>query len=348
MTKDFRTLRYTFPLEGASYTEVSESGPRSVVIGPMVELALSGNWSVEVNALHRKLKYEVRSEVPGNFCGVNTFCGGDVSTWQFPVLVKYRFPFQRFKPFAAVGPSFRTHNRPLGSRPSSFGITTGAGIELGAGALYFAPTVRYTRWGVDGLPFRPTIRNQVEVLGGIGYRTNAAARQPFGRKVWLGLIAGVPITNDFHQPSPDSPPYTGAAMRFADFRSTAGLLGEVELTNRLSLEVNALYRRLHFETGPEVVVTWQIPVLAKYGFGDGRVRPFVEVGPSFRLTGNLNNADPGHYGITAGTGAEARWRRLRFSPTLRYTRWTEDKWANVDPQAFTRRDQVELLVGFSF
>ena len=348
LTKDFRTLRYTFPLQDTSYTEVSESGPRSLVIGPMVELGLSGNWSVEVNALHRKLKYEVRSEVPGSMCGVNTFCGGDVSTWQFPVLVKYKFPFDMFKPFAAVGPSVRTHSNPIGSRPSSFGVTAGTGVELGAGRFYFAPTIRYTRWGADGLPFRPTIRDQVEVLGGIGYRTDAAARRPFGRKVWLGLIAGVPLTNDFLPSAPDSLPYTGESKRFANFRSVAGLMSEMELTHRLSLEVNGLYRRLHFENAPEVVVTWQIPVLAKFAFGDGPLRPFVEAGPSFRLTGNLNTADPGHYGITAGAGAEARWRRLRLTPTVRYTRWAEDNRAIYESQDFTKRDQIELLVGFSF
>jgi hypothetical protein len=348
LSRDFRTQRYTFPWEGASYTEVSESRTRSLVIGPMAELGLTGNWSVEVNALHRALRYSVRSDFPGTVCGVNTFCGGDLPTWQFPVLVKYRIPLRPVKPFATLGPSFRTHGTPLGAQPSSFGITAGLGVELNAGPFYFAPTVRYTRWGADNLPFRPTVRDQVEVLGGIGYRTDSGTRRPFGRKVWLGLVAGVPVTNDFPPESTDTPEYTGVPRRTADFRSVAGLLAEVEVTSNLSLELNGLYRRLHFETGPEVVVTWQIPVLAKYNFGRRPLRPFVEAGPSFRLTGNLNNADPGHYGITGGAGAEARFRRLRVTPALRYTRWTADQRAFVSPQAFTKRNQVELLAGISF
>ncbi len=97
-------------------------------------------------------------------------------------------------------------------------------MEFNAGPFYIAPTVRYTRWGADGLPFRPTIRNQVEVFGGIGYRTDATTRRSFGRKIWIGLMAGVPLTNDFPPLSRNSQPYRGEARRVADFRSTAGLM----------------------------------------------------------------------------------------------------------------------------
>ncbi len=348
VTKDFRIIRNPFSVEGKSYLDLSESGPRTPIFGPMMDVGLSRSWSVEVNALHRSLKYRVTSDVPGRICGGNTFCGGSVSTWQFPVLVKYRIPLERLKPFAAVGPSFRTHSTPIGSRPSSYGITAGAGIEVKAGRFYFAPTVRYTRWGGDGLPFRPTFRDQVEVLGGIGYRTDAGTRKAFGRKVWLGLVAGVPLTNDFPPGLPGSPTYTGEARRFANFRSAAGLIAEVEVTRRLSIEVNGLYRRLHFENAPEVVVTWQFPVLAKYTFENAPLRPFVAVGPSFRATGNLNYTNPAHIGLTTGAGWEARWSRLRVTPTLRYTRWAEDNSAPYASQNFTKRDQLELLFGFSF
>lgn len=346
MTGDFRTLRYTFPLQGSSYTEISESGPRSLIIGPMAELTIRGSWSVEVNALHRSLKYSVRTDSLTTAC--TGFCGGDVSTWQFPVLMKYRIPVSSLKPFLTAGPSFRTHSSPIGSRPSSYGATAGAGIELNAGRFYLAPTIRYTRWASDGLPFRPTIRNQVEVLAGIGYRTADETRRPLGRKVWLGIVAGVPLTNDFPPASQDFPAYTGEARRVADFRSAAGLMAEVEIARNVSMEVNGLYRRLHFENAPEVVVTWQIPVLAKYTFGYKPVRPFIEAGPSFRTTGNLNNTDPAHVGGTAGIGVDARWRRLRITPTVRYTRWAEDNPALVASQNFSKRDQVELLFGLSF
>lgn len=124
---------------------------------------------------------------------------------------------------------------------------------------------------------------------------------------------------------------------------------DMDLTRQVGLEVNGLYRRLHFSDGPEVVVTWQIPVLAKFRFSASKASPFVEVGPSFRLTGNRNATDPSHYGITTGAGVEVRLKRLRVAPVLRYTRWAEDGRLIVSPpQTLTHLNQVELLVGFSF
>ena len=166
--------------------------------------------------------------------------------------------------------------------------------------------------------------------------------------MWFGVVAGVPLTHDFPPASPDIPEYTGEVTRFANFRSVAGLLAEIGFTGKLSLEVNGLYRRLHFNSGSEVVVTWEIPVLAKYKFNISAVKPFVELGPSFRPTGNLNYSDPSHHGITSGAGVEVYAGRLRFTPTLRYTRWAADNRALVASQQLTKLDQVELLVGVSF
>lgn len=343
-TGDFRTLRYSRP----DFTEISESGSPSLIVGPTFEIALPRNWSIEVDALHRTLRYKVRTDRPGgDVCPPGNFCGGSVSTWQFPVLLKYTLPVSRWRPFLEAGPSFRTHSNPIGSRPSSYGITAGAGFDVPLGHFYLAPTVRYTHWGEDGLPFRPTVRNQVELLAAFGYRTDNDLPRLRGRKVWFGVIAGVPLTNDF-PPSRGGPTYSGEAKRVADFRSAAGLMTELTISRDLSVEVNGLYRRLHFENAPEVVVTWEIPVLAKYTFAQAPLRPFLEAGPSFRVTGNLNYTDPAHFGTSAGAGMEARWRRLRITPTLRYTRWAKDGQVRAASQTFTKRDQVELLFGFSF
>ena len=123
----------------------------------------------------------------------------------------------------------------------------------------------------------------------------------------------------------------------------------MDLTKHLALEANGLYRRLHFNDGPDVVVTWQIPVLAKYRLSAPGVRPFVEAGPSFRLSGNLHATSPSHYGITIGWGAEKQVRGLKLAPGLRYTRWAADgKLIRASFQTLTDANQVELLVGFSF
>jgi hypothetical protein len=349
LTDDFRTLRYPFMYLGNTYTNLTYSDSRSFIFGPMLEIGLPNQWSIEVDALRRALKYTFVTDFPGSAVGAPTGpFHVSAPTWQFPVLLKYRFPMGKVQPFIAAGPSFRSHSDSNGARLSHRGITGGAGVEVSAGRLHVAPSVRYTRWASDDHSFQPTIQNQVELLIGLRYATNEHERRAFGNKAWFGVVAGVPLTHDFPRVSNDIPEYTGVSTRFADFRSVAGLLAEIGITDKLSLEVNGLYRRLHLDTGPDVVVTWEIPVLAKYKFSYSKVKPFVELGPSFRPTGNLN-AYPSHYGISSGAGFEVDGGRVRFTPTLRYTRWAADNRPFGSPQQpFTKLDQVEFLVGISF
>jgi hypothetical protein len=87
---------------------------------------------------------------------------------------------------------------------------------------------------------------------------------------------------------------------------------------------------------------WKFPVLAKYRFDAGRIKPFAELGPSFRIPpGGTSYA---HYGVTAGLGVEMRLRRLNIAPALRYTRWGPDQFSGSNE----RLSQAEFLTGFSF
>lgn len=66
---------------------------------------------------------------------------------------------------------------------------------------------------------------------------------------------------------------------------------EVRITQRWSVLADGLYREMQATTAavlsdgtlnsvsPAPVVTWEIPVLARYNFGGRRIRPFLEAGP---------------------------------------------------------------------
>ncbi len=111
-----------------------------------------------------------------------------------------------------------------------------------------------------------------------------------------------------------------------------GVTLEYHLPRGFSVEADALFRELHLtETATDYlthtpVVTWEFPVLAKYRFHGPKVTPFVEAGPAFRTTGNLNDTNPSHAGVAAGAGVETHWRGLNIAPTVRYTRWARDKF----------------------
>jgi hypothetical protein len=75
------------------------------------------------------------------------------------------------------------------------------------------------------------------------------------------------------------------------------------------------------------------------------VKPFVEAGPSFRSSGNLNGTLPSKEGVAAGVGVEAHVWKLRIAPQVRYLRWARDGVTVLSPP--TVPDQVEFLVGIS-
>ena len=133
---------------------------------------------------------------------------------------------------------------------------------------------------------------------------------------------------------------------------------EVRIVRGLSLVGDALYKPLHYKHGatfhadgtpigfaPATVVTWQFPLLAKYRFSSGKLKPFLEGGPAFRTAGNLNATNPSNHGVSAGVGLEGQWRALSLAPSIRYTRWAKDRypWSH-DVQ--TRSDQVEFQFRF--
>jgi hypothetical protein len=143
-------------------------------------------------------------------------------------------------------------------------------------------------------------------------------------------------------------------------RWIAGGMVEVRLPLHLSVEVDGLYHELEFtdafiepngalnSVSPATVVTWEFPVLAKYRFSLPLVKPFVEAGPSFRTSGNLNSTLPSNHGFTAGVGVEAHPWKLRIAPQIRYTRWAGDRRSPYSFAPSTVPDQVQFLVGIPF
>jgi hypothetical protein len=184
----------------------------------------------------------------------------------------------------------------------------------------------------------------------------AAAHDAPGQNLSVGVIGGGSLTDSFSkQTAPAGPVSIVGYSQSKDY--VAGATLELKLLRHWSVEVDGLYRELHFTTAsvlpggslagisPSPVITWEFPVLAKYRFDVWKAKPFVELGPSFRTAGNLNGTNPSHVGVSTGIGLAIEARKLRIEPMIRYTRWTPDG-ASPFP-AKSNADQVELLVGFS-
>src|SRR5579871_1844987 len=108
LTQDFQN--YDLPPNGGSPpgTTVSILGvstPQRWIAGGTVEARLPLHLSVEVDALYHILRFR-----EGNQSGQappQLFQYQHSVTWEFPVLLKYRFQLPRVKPFIDAGPTFR-------------------------------------------------------------------------------------------------------------------------------------------------------------------------------------------------------------------------------------------------
>jgi hypothetical protein len=342
LTRDFPISRQIFldPRHPAGLTTFhSFSDTHSFIAGLSVEVELGKALSLEANALRRNLTLQRRFILPN---GSLQDAGRQVvSTWQWPILLKYRLPSHgTVHLFVEAGPSFRTRHDPAPTEPSQIGATVGAGTLFRWGRFRLSPALRYTRWQYDGdFPRFATKRDQIELVTGFSYATSVPSWKVGGRKLRFGLIAGIPLTGGL-----DRRPWGYGELQ----GYIGGLATELEFNRHLSIELNGLYRP--FRGFEFTVLTWQFPVLAKYRLRpDSRLEPVLQAGPSFRLSGNLSGYDPSRFGFTVGGGIGTYYKALQIGQVVRYTRWTRDSvMLGPLPGPRTAAHQVELLFSFTF
>jgi opacity protein-like surface antigen len=163
------------------------------IVGVTGELRLPFGLGVELDALYRHV----------NFTGTGSLTGLATTTitttsnaWEFPLLLKYRFPAPIARPFIDGGVAWDTlqglkqsvSSTILGGSSTATASTTGnlgvnqtttTGFVLGAGLdvhalfIHVQPEIRYTRWGaqhfLDPNGGFSSNRNQAEFLVGITF-----------------------------------------------------------------------------------------------------------------------------------------------------------------------------------
>lgn len=137
-------------------------------IGGVAELDLPAGLGVELDLLYRRTGFSPADSIPAP--------GGDAvgNSWEFPLLLKYKFPGILARPYIAGGLSFRKlTDIPNLRQDGARGVVLGAGIRFSALLLRISPEVRYTRWNNQAL-LGPggavtSSRNQVEALVGITF-----------------------------------------------------------------------------------------------------------------------------------------------------------------------------------
>lgn len=154
------------------------------LFGPTAELHLPFGLGIEVDALYRHFNYQ---DVIGS--GVNAVTSLNSSgAWEFPVLLKYRFPGKLARPYVDAGVawdkisglssevtnsiSHQTLANPSGQTNSTTtGFVIGVGLDLHF-IIHILPELRYTRWTnqhFDIANILNSSQNQAEFMVGLTF-----------------------------------------------------------------------------------------------------------------------------------------------------------------------------------
>jgi hypothetical protein len=181
-----------------NFGDISSESKRYIV-GPRVNVHLPRNFLVEVEALYRPFGFSAHNFSPG----ISLTTRERANSWEFPLLLKYRYPGFVAHPFIGAGYEPRiVHGNDVVNGAFASGITSGVvtytyvinqqsktnypvsngavvsgGLDFVAGPVHISPELRYIHWspafldinrsGADG-PFRiNSSHNELLVLFGV-------------------------------------------------------------------------------------------------------------------------------------------------------------------------------------
>lgn len=138
------------------------------IVGVTAELRLPLGFGIEGDALYRRFSYAALPSLPSS----------SSNDWQFPILLKYRFPTRIVRPYVDGGVAWSTLQG-LASDVSSglkngtsSGIVFGAGIDIHALIIHISPEIRFTHWNSQAFTagtFLRSNQNQADFLVGITF-----------------------------------------------------------------------------------------------------------------------------------------------------------------------------------
>lgn len=175
------------------------SSTNRYIIGPTAELHLPFGLGIEFDVLYRHLDYSGAVNAAGVLVNSST----DSGSWEFPLLVKYRFKAPLLQPFIDGGVAWDTLSgvsqtitetaiatgvvsSSSNSSPAELahstvnGIVLGGGIDIHVPLIHVSPEIRYTHWNSQQFQTPSTVpvtpgtsigsnQNQVEFLVGITF-----------------------------------------------------------------------------------------------------------------------------------------------------------------------------------
>jgi opacity protein-like surface antigen len=178
----------------------------------------------------------------------------------------------------------------------------------------------------------------------------SAFAQPFG----IGVKGGVPLIDAFVTNSNPANPIQYVADTH---RYTFGPYAELRLPGGFGLEVDALYRTFEYrQIVPSPIRNhnshaWEFPVLAKWRFLPGPIKPYIEGGAAFSHL-SINQVaelhDRNTWGLVVGGGVDFKLGFFHLTPEIRYTGWVSRHFDTPGTLLQSNRNQAAVLLGIGF
>jgi hypothetical protein len=270
-------------------------GPRSFILGGLLEVQITSNFAFEADVLYRPLPgISVNTILPaGGPTVTNRYNFPAANTWEFPLMLKWNLPspliWGRVRPFLEGGPAFRTSQDDADAPPSQFGLTAGVGAAIHFGKLRVAPTIRYTRWDKDAnFPNYPTKADQLEFLTSVAWGTSSDPVHLTGHRLSLGVrgeclypVSFTTLPAESGNESAIWPGFRGNwyyakawRWRSMPYTSRCTQAAALKLLHSSCCTQAAALKLLHSSFG--TVLTWDFPLLAKYHLAKLGRAPFVD------------------------------------------------------------------------
>jgi hypothetical protein len=170
--------------------------------------------------------------------------------------------------------------------------------------------------------------------------------------IGIGVKGGVPLNDAFVVRASNPVNYIADTHRY-----TAGPYVELRLPAGFGIELDALYQTYEYrQVVPAPTLDrkshdWQFPLLVKYRFLPGPIKPYLEAGASFshlsvRDVRELN--DRNTWGLVVGGGLDIKAGPVHFTPEIRYTGWTSRHFESPGTLLQSNRNIAAVMLGIGF
>lgn len=181
---------------------------------------------------------------------------------------------------------------------------------------------------------------------------SAFAQSEGSSPIGLGVKGGIPLNDAFVVREQNPVSYVADTHRYI-----VGPYIELRLPAGFAVELDALYQTYEYrQIVPGATLDrnshdWQFPLLAKYKFLPGPIKPYVEAGAAFShlSVGNVRELDDRNtWGFVLGGGVDFKLGWVHLTPEVRYTGWTSRHFDSPGTLLQSNENVAAVMLGIGF